>query len=677
MATSGTINGNQSGTQPYLRIQWDVRETDIAGNRSKVRLRLYLVSPYNINFSANKSGSLEGQSFTYTGNVNGAGTYLIRTRELWIGHNSDGTKSITFDANFNINISWSGSTLSSLSVSGNATLNTIPRASSISFQGGSTAEIGKNQDLYIKINRADSSFTHHLKYSFGKKTGPITTGRISWVDHEWTIPVELANEIPNDNSGWGSIVCETYDKNNNLIGSTTTRFTATIPASWGPSVSGLTVNIAGNAVAKEMGMYVQALSQVSASFNSSANNGASLVSQKIFTSKSDGTDSGTIHASSGTSHVLNGSGEYEIMAEVKDSRGRYATAYKYITVQAYSPPVISGFSATRDPNAETYVDVFRAGSTTSLSGKNTAKLVISKRETGGSWSDISSVSFTGDFSQTYRDSGNTVTKSYDFRLVVSDKFGKRTESVVSVSTSRVVLDIHKDEGVGVGKVHEKGVMDVRGDSFFEGLVDIVGGLEVSGGITAWGGFNPIKVPANADFNDYMTVGYYYSNSDADSKTMKNIPRDRAFSLHVERHAGFKQTYTEYTIDKPDTWVRNYYNGKWGEWHRLSDFISGSNSNGRWYKYNSGLLIQHGTLQHNRNNNVTTYKTLPMTYVNTEFIIMLSGGDGSWATSEDIAVIGTGPSNTGGFRLSRHNRDSTAYRGTGYMNVNWITIGRWT
>jgi hypothetical protein len=32
----------------------------------------------------------------------------------------------------------------------------------------------------------------------------------------------------------------------------------------------------------------------------------------------------------------------------------------------------------------------------------------------------------------------------------------------------VVLDIHKNEGVGIGKIHEKGVLDVEGDSYFEG-----------------------------------------------------------------------------------------------------------------------------------------------------------------------------------------------------------------
>ena len=132
MANSGTINGNQSGTQPYLRISWSILNQDIPNNRSRVRLQLILVSPNSLYFSASKTGSNNGSSFTYTGGFSGTGTRTLNTRDIWVNHNSDGSRTQSVSANFNIAVTWSGSYLSSLSVSGNMSLDPIPRASTLS-----------------------------------------------------------------------------------------------------------------------------------------------------------------------------------------------------------------------------------------------------------------------------------------------------------------------------------------------------------------------------------------------------------------------------------------------------------------------------------------------------------------------------------------------------------------
>jgi len=82
-----------------------------------------------------------------------------------------------------------------------------------------------------------------------------------------------------------------------------------------------------------------------------------------------------------------------------------------------------------------------------------------------------------------------------------------------------------------------------------------------------------KIPAGADLNSYETTGMYYNGYNKDVATMANAPIDNAFSLLVEKHAGVKQTFTQYVTGNPRTWVRNKYNGAWGAWVEQIDKLN--------------------------------------------------------------------------------------------------------
>lgn len=60
---------------------------------------------------------------------------------------------------------------------------------------------------------------------------------------------------------------------------------------------------------------------------------------------------------------------------------------------------------------------------------------------------------------------------------------------------------------------------------------------------------------------------YYCPTNASVATMVNCPTGNAFSLLIEKHAGVKQTLTEYMVTGFKTWVRNYYttSNAWGSW----------------------------------------------------------------------------------------------------------------
>lgn len=77
--------------------------------------------------------------------------------------------------------------------------------------------------------------------------------------------------------------------------------------------------------------------------------------------------------------------------------------------------------------------------------------------------------------------------------------------------------------------------------------------------------NSTRIPALTDLNTIETEGMYYCPSTAEATAMPNTAANVAFSLFVEKHAGVKQTFTEYATASPTTWIRNKYQTTWGPW----------------------------------------------------------------------------------------------------------------
>ena len=84
-----------------------------------------------------------------------------------------------------------------------------------------------------------------------------------------------------------------------------------------------------------------------------------------------------------------------------------------------------------------------------------------------------------------------------------------------------------------------------------------------------GGFilKPIVITSNTDLNTQLMPGMYYCDLDTVATSLLNCPTTHAFSLFVEKHAGFKQTLTECMVTGAKTWTRNLYSGTWGAWCR--------------------------------------------------------------------------------------------------------------
>lgn len=86
---------------------------------------------------------------------------------------------------------------------------------------------------------------------------------------------------------------------------------------------------------------------------------------------------------------------------------------------------------------------------------------------------------------------------------------------------------------------------------------------------------PTLIPKNSNLNNYKTAGMFYNASNSDVSTIANVPVQQAFSLFVEIHAGVKQTFTSYTTNGIQSWVRNFWNGSWGQWYQQAYVLWGA------------------------------------------------------------------------------------------------------
>lgn len=103
---------------------------------------------------------------------------------------------------------------------------------------------------------------------------------------------------------------------------------------------------------------------------------------------------------------------------------------------------------------------------------------------------------------------------------------------------------------------------------------------------------PTLIPQNANLNTYQTAGLYYNNSNNVVATMTNVPIKQAFSLFVEKHAGVKQTFTSYSTNGIQTWVRNFFNGTWSSWYQEAIILSGTGEPNNALGANGNLYLKY-------------------------------------------------------------------------------------
>ena len=449
MASSGSFSGSIVSGHYQLRVDWSQAQ-NVSANTSTITAKIYLVNDWSLNiYGRTSSITINGTSQNYSSDsISTTGTHLLGTVTQTVAHDSDGSKSIAMSCVFNIQATISGTYYSSISCSANVTLDTIPRASSVSMP---TATMGS--EVTISIDPAVDMFTHTLTYSFGSASGTITT-KTSLLAVKWTPALTLANQVPNSTSGTGTLTCYTYS-GNTLIGTKSITITLKVPTSVVPTIGSFTATRVDNDVPSSWGIYVQNKSAVTLTISNAAGaRGSTIKSYSI----SGGSYSGS--SSSLTTGVLVSSGTYTFTAKVTDSRGRTATKTVSISVVAYSPPSFSGYSSYRSnssgtaSDSGTYIRGLVNYTYASCSSKNSVtRATYYKRSSATSWTNASK-SFTSGTAFTFGGGNISTEYTYDVKYTLTDAF--TTVSVTdTVSTAAVLMDfLSGGKGVAIGKVAE-------------------------------------------------------------------------------------------------------------------------------------------------------------------------------------------------------------------------------
>lgn len=451
MASSGSFSGSIHSGHYVLRVDW-TQTKNVSANTSTITANVYLVNDWRLNISGRSDNSvtIDGTLQTFTSpSIDGSGTTLLGTISRTVNHASDGSKSLTISAVFNIRATLSGTYYDSITASATITLDSIPRASSVSAANGTMGSA-----LTISITRASTAFTHTLTYTFGNTSGTIATKTTS-TSVSWTPPLTLANQIPNATSGVCTITCTTYNGSTS-VGSKTCTMTLSVPTSVKPTITSLTAARVDGTVPSSWGIYVQTKSKATLTINGAAGSyGSTIKSYSI----SGGGYSST--ASTLTTGFLNTSGTITFTATVTDSRGRTsAAATVSISVTAYAPPYFNSVLSQRCLSTGTlnddgtYIRGLASYGYSTCGGKNTLTRSVAYKKTSATAWTSAGVSFSSGTAFTFGGGAISTETSYDIRYTLTDAFGSISVQDI-VSTASVVMDFKSGgKGVAVGKVSE-------------------------------------------------------------------------------------------------------------------------------------------------------------------------------------------------------------------------------
>lgn len=342
---SGTINGSTGNQYIDSKIEWSYTQ-NVSANTSTITAALY--------YKRNNTGYATSGTGTFTISIGGiiasATKTLNITESAWvkavegsatIAHNGDGTKLVYITASGSI----SGTSLSSTNCNKTITLDTIPRASTIT----SANNVTLGGRCSIKWTPASTSFYYKVKFSIGSWSyttvafRPGTTSAYTYTGYP--IPMDVATNFPNAESGTMTATLYTYSDSGGTkqIGSESSKtFTVTLPENEDTKPS-ITMTLAPDTpYEKFASLYLQGRSRVKATFSGKGKYGASIVAYSL---QAEGGRYTEPNASGEyISNILAQSGESTIGGFVSDSRwfGNYTP--QTINVIAYSSPYIAPYA---------------------------------------------------------------------------------------------------------------------------------------------------------------------------------------------------------------------------------------------------------------------------------------------------------------------------------------------
>lgn len=440
------------------RIEVTINSQSSVDNLSNITVKVYAYST-NASYAARGSGAcyfkISGRTYsasiTSDQQITNSGIYLF-SKTLNVQHDSDGTKELTCS-------SWI--THAQFTSSEQSFTTQLPRIAGLntitSVNGGTMGD-----SMTVNISKTTSTYTSSVFVKLGNSDWLKMTDKTEATSISFTLPIELANQIPNSTSGTGIVRIRTYNGNEE-IGYIDKNVTFMVP-SYTPEVN---ISLLSEFGAKS-GIYIKGKSKINYSCSATSLYGATIISYLW-----NFDDKMTSSSVSGTTPIWSYGGDCIITLTVKDSRGITASQNTTITFLTYSPPVakISAYrcnsSGIADNNG-TYAKVTFTGTASLFDIDNTISIEINKKlSTETSWTNTNKYTtvqnetsvILSDFSTDY---------IYNIQISVTDSI-TNTTSEITVPASFVLMDFKAGgTGIAIGKVADKNdALDIDLTTYFK------------------------------------------------------------------------------------------------------------------------------------------------------------------------------------------------------------------
>lgn len=286
---------------------WDI---SIAGTTIQIRNFNFYVYPYNV-------------------------TQVIASGYLTVAHGADGTLNMPFEVSIPNVKNYTSYGPPAMSLSGSWPLTDIPRASSIA----SAANVVLGNACSVQWVPNSSTFYYKLRFSLGDwahTTGAIHPNKTGAYTYDvFTIPLEVASRITNNDKGTMTVVLGTYSDSacTKLIGNDSEEFTVTVPeiAETKPEIRIDEILPVHTLPEVFDGLFLRGKSALKASVTTDLKYGAGVAACII-------TVEGKTYAPGAATEILYSPEKVTVKATVKDSRKFYGTCYQDVTVYDYEKP---------------------------------------------------------------------------------------------------------------------------------------------------------------------------------------------------------------------------------------------------------------------------------------------------------------------------------------------------
>lgn len=218
----GILYGTTANARIKAELMWQAAQ-NIEENYSDITVTLtYSRTNSGYTTEGNWRGAITVGDQRFTGEkhivITKDSQTVAMTATARIPHDAFGGCKVVISAEGRI-VNPASSTLSSTTLSGEVTLDTIPRASTLSAPDGYIGSL-----VTVAVDRKSDSFTHRILYRFGALEGLIGEG-LTAQQVEFFLPDSFYGEIPGEKSGACTLICQTYS-GDTLIGVREAVFTA-------------------------------------------------------------------------------------------------------------------------------------------------------------------------------------------------------------------------------------------------------------------------------------------------------------------------------------------------------------------------------------------------------------------------------------------------------------------